>query len=503
MMKSNNIPEVALPVCIDKIAPELSLDPEDWESFRACAHVALDDAIEFVKTARQRSVWQPVPERVRNALTGPLPHAGQDLNEVYEEFKNSILPYSTGNTHPRFFGWVHGTGLASGILAEMLAAAMNANCGGRDHGAIYVERAVLGWSKELFGFPDSASGLLVSGTSIANLIALTVARNARATGNMRANGIRDYPRRLVAYASTEVHDCLVKAMELLGLGAASLRKIPSNSRFQIDLRALRDRIADDRALDFEPFCILGTAGTVNTGAFDDLDELAKLCAAEKIWFHVDGAFGGLCALSADLKPRLKGIERADSIAFDFHKWMHVPYDAGCVLIRHADLHRAAFLMRPPYLGELPRGLAGGADWPCDFGPELSRGFRALKVWFAIKHHGTTRFGQLIEQNCAQARYLAEQIAHQPELELLAPVSLNIVCFRYRTSGRDDKALDDLNAELVQDLHESGIAAPSTTNVRGHLAIRVNITNHRSRRADFEVLLSAVLAAGRRRAASST
>ena len=497
---SDKIRPVAPPTRVEETAPELSLDPEDWESFRACAHTALDDAIEFVRSARQRPVWQPVPERVRSGLSSSAPDSGQDLDEVYREFKDLILPYGTGNTHPRFFGWVHGAGLASGIVAEMLAAAINANCGGRDHGAIYVERAVLGWSKELFGFPESASGLLVSGTSMANLIAVAVARNARAT-DMRAHGVRDYPRRLVAYGSTEIHDCVVKAMEILGLGAACLRKIPTNDQFQIDLQALRDRIADDRSFGHEPFCVVGTAGTVNTGAIDDLDELARLCAAEKIWFHVDGAFGALCALSDALRARLKGMERADSIAFDFHKWMHVPYDAGCVLVRRADLHHSAFSMRPPYLGELPRGLAGGAEWPCDFGPELSRGFRALKVWFAIKQHGTRRFGQLIDQNCAQARYLAEQIGRERELELLAPVGLNIVCFRYRTNGLTDEVLDDLNAELVQDLQESGIAAPSSTRLRGRLAVRVNITNHRSRRSDFDVLLNAVLATGRRRAAS--
>ena len=497
--------------------PELSLDPDDWDSFAASAHAALDDAIAFLRTARQRPVWQPVPHSVRAALGTPVPLQEHSLDEVYREFKELILPYGTGNTHPRFFGWVHGTGTAEGVVAEMLAAAMNANCGGRDHGAIYVERAVVDWCKALFAMPDSASGLLVSGTSMANLIALTVARNARA-GQSRANGLRDHPRQLVAYASSESHQCVVKAMEILGLGAASLRRIATDGAFRIDLRALADQIAADRERGFEPFCVVGTAGTVNTGAVDDLQGLAELCAAEQLWFHVDGAFGALCVLSEALKARVKGIERADSIAFDFHKWLHVPYDAGCILVRRGDLHRAAFSMRPAYLGAMPRGLASGAEWPCDLGPELSRGFRALKVWFAIKRHGMRRFGELIAQNCSQARYLAAGISREAELELLAPVSLNIVCFRYRPPGRaapataggaghdrafDDEGLDELNEELVQDLHEAGVAAPSTTRLRGRVAIRVNITNHRSRREDFDLLLGAVLSAGRRRAASGS
>lgn len=480
-------------------APEMSLDPDDWEAFRAAAHSALDDAIEFLKTARQRPVWQRAPESVRVALDAPISLTGQDFDSVYEEFKDLILPYSTGNTHPRFFGWVHGTGQAGGIVAEMMAAAMNANCGGRDHIAIDVERIVLGWCKDLFGLPAQASGLLVSGTSMANLIALTIARNARDAGQIRRKGVGGRPR-LVAYASNEVHECVIKAMEILGLGGDYLRSIPTDGRFRIDLAALHDCVADDRDSGLEPFCVIGTAGTVNTGAIDDLDALAAFCSAEKIWFHVDGAFGALCVLHEELQPLVSGIEHADSIAFDFHKWLHVPYDAGCILVRDGELHRSAFSMRPAYLGNLPRGLAGGEYWPCDFGPELSRGFRALKVWFALKQHGTRRFGQLIAQNCSQARYLAERISAEPELELLAPVSLNIVCFRYRAAITSESGLDLLNEDLVQDLQESGVAAPSTTRIRGQLAIRVNITNHRCRRADLDLLVDAVLAAGRKRKA---
>jgi aromatic-L-amino-acid decarboxylase len=482
----------------DELLAETSLDPMDWEVFRASAHRALDDAIDFLREARDRPVWRPVPEDVRGSLLTPLPQTGQSLDQVYREFTELILPYSTGNTHPRFFGWVHGTGMANGIIAEMLAAAMNANCGGRDHGAIYVERAVLGWFKELFQLPAQTSGLIVSGTSIANLIALTVARNADDVESMRANGLQEKQGRLIAYASAEAHECLVKAMEVLGLGAGQLRRVPVDEAYRIDLGSLSEQIEADRAAGHRPFCVVGTAGTVNTAAVDDLVGLAEICAEKKLWFHVDGAFGSLAMMSEALRPKLNGIERADSIAFDFHKWMHVPYDAGCILVRNGDLHRASFSMRPVYLSQLPRGLAGGRDWPCEFGLELSRGFRALKIWFALKEHGSLQFGRLIEQNCAQARYLAEAIAGEPELELLAPVSLNIVCFRYRTAQANEAELDALNEAIVEDVQEAGIAAPSTTRLRGRLAIRVNITNHRTRRDDLDLLLRSVIEAGRRR-----
>jgi aromatic-L-amino-acid decarboxylase len=482
------------------LAPTVSLDPEDWERFRADAHRALDDAIDFLRDVRERPVWRPVPAHVRAALTGEIPREGQPFEHVYREFTELILPYSTGNTHPRFFGWVHGSGMATGIVAEMLAAALNANCGGRDHGAIYVEHAVLDWCRQLFAFPQTASGLIVSGTSIANLIALAIARNGKDIAAARAEGVQGRDSRLTAYASAEVHECVAKAMEMLGLGAANLRKIAIDDDFRIDVEALRQEIAADRRDGRTPFCVVGTAGTVNTGAIDDLDRLADLCAAETLWFHVDGAFGALAMLNEGLRPLLKGIERADSIAFDFHKWMHVPYDAGCVLVRDGELQRASFSTRPAYLDRLPRGLAGGEFWPCEFGPELSRGFRALKIWFAIKQHGTRKLGELIARNCAQARYLAQAVDDAGELERLAPAGLNIVCFRFCAPGGDGPALDRLNEAIVEELHLSGLAAPSTTRLRGKTAIRVNLTNHRCRRDDLDLLLQGVIAVGRRLAA---
>jgi glutamate/tyrosine decarboxylase-like PLP-dependent enzyme len=379
----------------------------------------------------------------------------------------------------------------------MLAATMNSNCGGRDHGAIYVEQEVMQWCRQIFDFPAESTGLLMSGSSMANLVALGVARYA-ADPLIRNHGVSGSPAGMVAYASAEAHESIVKALEILGLGSSCLRRIPVHADFTMQIDALQRAIADDRNCGLLPFCVVGSAGTVNTGAIDNLDQLASLCAAENIWFHVDGAFGALCALSDVLRPQLKGIERADSLAFDFHKWMHVQYDAGCVLVRRGDLHRAAYATRPAYLERLPRGLAGGQNWPCDFGPELSRSFRALKVWFAIKQHGIRKLGQLVEQNCAQARYIAARIVKETELEILSPANLNIVCFRYRVPAMSDSDLDLLNEDIVADLQENGIAAPSTSRVNGQLAIRVNITNHRTRCSDLDLVVDSVLQAGRSR-----
>jgi len=482
---------------------ETSLDPADWDGFRASAHAALDIAVDFLRRFDHGPVWRPVPQEVREALKEPLPVDERSLDRVLADFEANILPYATGNIHPRFFGWVHGAGLADGIIAEMLAAAMNCNCGGRNHGAIEVENTVIDWCKELFRFPSDSSGLLVSGTSMANLVGLAVARNSRAGGDIRKRGLKNYPRTLVAYTSAEAHESVARAMEILGFGSESLRKISVLQDLSIDAGALRAAIAEDRRAGLEPFCVVGCAGTVNTGAIDPLDEMASICSAENIWFHVDGAFGALAFLSDSLRPLFKGLERADSLAFDFHKWAQIQYDAGCVLVRRGDLHRAAFSMRPAYLRRASRGLGSGEDWPCEFGPELSRSFRALKIWFALREHGARKIGGVIERNCAQARYLAKLVSERPELELLAPVSLNIVCFGFRTQRLSAQEADQLNEEIVADLQESGVAAPSTTRVRGRLAIRANITNHRTRFSDLDVLVDAVVAAGRARTGSST
>ena len=474
---------------------ERSLDPTDWPAFRLLCHEMLDTALDQIQEVDLRPVWTPVPPQVKQALESPLPAAPQDTRAVCDEIRRLILPYATGNGHPRFFGWVHGSGTAGGVLAELLAAAMNSNLGGRDHGPVYVERQVIRWCRELFGFPETASGLLVSGTSMATLIALTVARNSRAGHDVKREGLGDAAGRLTAYCSVEAHSCIAKALQLLGLGSAALRAVPVDSDHCMSLTALETEISADRAAGRQPFCIVGTAGTVNCGAIDDLTGLAEIAAREHLWLHIDGAFGALAIMSPQLAPRLAGIERADSLAFDFHKWAHVPYDAGCVLLRDETLHREAFSERKAYLAAAPRGLAGGTPWFCDYGPELSRGFRALKVWFTLKEQGTERLGAAIERNCRQAAYLAAKIEAHPRLALMGPVALNIVCFRYCAPGATAEELDRINGEIVADLQELGIAAPSTTRLGGSLVIRVNITNHRSRLADFDTLLDAVVALG--------
>jgi aromatic-L-amino-acid decarboxylase len=473
---------------------ETTLDPQDWDEIRAQGHRMLDDMFDYAADIRERPVWQPIPEEVRARFRSDLPHQPSDLGEVYREFADFIVPYATGNVHPGFMGWVHGGGTAVGMLAEMLAAGLNANLGGRDHIPIEVERQIVEWTRQMFGFPEGASGIFVTGTSMANLMAVLVARTAALGRSVRQHGLGDEGARLVAYTSTAAHGCISKAMDIAGFGSDALRSIAVDRTHRIDVAALRDRIAADRAAGLTPFLVVGSAGTVDIGAIDDLAALSALCREQGLWFHVDGAYGALGVLSPSLAPRLAGLENACSIALDFHKWGQVPYDAGFLIVRDGERHRDTFAAPAAYLRRETRGLAANSPWPCDLGPDLSRGFRALKTWFTLKTYGTEKLGAVITRTCGLAAYLERRILAEQQLELLAPVQLNIVCFRYR--ARD---ANRVNGEIVIDIQESGIAAPSSTILDGELAIRAAIVNHRTDTRDIDALISAVLEFGAQRA----
>ncbi|CAL78755.1 putative pyridoxal-dependent decarboxylase [Bradyrhizobium sp. ORS 278] len=475
--------------------PAETLDPQDWSELRAQGHRMLDDMIDYVAGIRDRTVWQPMSQATRQRFRSDLPHRPTDLAEVYRDFSELVVPHATGNVHPGFMGWVHGGGTVVGMLAEMLAAGLNANLGGRDHAPIEIEREVVDWTRQLFGFPQGASGLFVTGTSMANLMAVVIARRAALGAAVRRDGLGESGQRLRAYTSKAAHGCIAKAMDICGLGSAALRSIAVDAAHRISIAALREAVAADRAAGLNPFLVVASAGTVDIGAIDDLADVAELCRSEGLWFHVDGAFGALAMMSEELAPRLAGITRADSIALDFHKWGQVPYDAGFLLVRDGERHRDAFASPAAYLRRETRGLAAGAEWPCDLGPDLSRGFRALKTWFTLRTFGTDRLGSMIARSCRLARHLAARVRAEPELELLAPVNLNIVCFRYRCQDADA-----INGAVVADIHESGLAAPSTTMLEGRLAIRAAIVNHRTGVDDVDRLVDAVLMFGRQRAA---
>lgn len=471
------------------------LDPSDWAAFTEVAHRAVDDMASHLAGIGNKPAWQPIPPSVRAALHQPVPRVGVGDAAAYDSFTQHVLPYPGGNLHPRFWGWVMGTGVPSAMVAEFLAAGLNPNCGGLEQSPGLVEAQVLSWMSELLLDDANASGVLVSSASVANLVALTTALHARAGFDIRGEGLQGAPYKLACYGSIETHSWIKRTCSVLGLGESAFRAIPSDADFRINIQALRESIRSDRAKGVHPFCVIGTAGTVNTGATDDLTALADLCREENLWFHVDGAFGALARLSPTLKPMLAGIERADSLAFDLHKWGYLPYGIAAVLIRDAGAHLSPFTTTPSYLQTMSRGpMTTGVTYG-DRGLDLSRGFLALKAWFTLTSHGVDAIARNIEGNVAQAQYLGSRVSAQQDLELMAPVALNLVNFRFAPvvngAALDELQLDAINVEILQRIQEQGIAVPSSTRVHGKFAIRVAITNHRTRFADMDILVNAV------------
>lgn len=473
---------------------EETLDPDNWLEMAETAHRAVDEAVAYLRDVRTKPAWLEMPVSVRDRFTEPLPHGSQPLAEIFRAVSRDVMPYPMGNVHPRFWAWYMGSGNMTGALADFLAAIQGSNLGGGNHAAALLDQQVVGWCKEMTGFPAAASGTLVGGGSMANLIGLAVARNAKAGIDVREFGVAAIPKPLRFYGSDQIHSCHRKAMEALGLGNRALLRIGTDAEFRVDLSRLRTAIAEDRAAGLQPAGIIANAGTVNTGAIDDLEGLAALAAEENLWLHVDGCIGALIAVAPANHSLVAGLERADSLALDPHKWLHAPFDVGCCLVRNAAAHRGTFATTPEYLESTPRGLASG-HWLHEFGLETSRSFRALKVWMALKEHGIEKFGRLIDQNIGQAHYLSSLVEVQPRLKLMAPTVINIVCFRFDPGDMDEPALKTLNTEIMLRLQEEGVAVLSDTTLRGRHCLRAAICNHRSRYDDIDLLVHQLVRIG--------
>ncbi len=455
------------------------LDPDDWNAFREQGHRMLDDMVDHLQNIRQQPVWQQAPEATQQQFQTPLNPEPESLDSLHQAFMQHILPYTVGNTHPAFMGWVHGGGTPVGMLAEMLAAGLNANVGGRNQIALDVEEQVIAWMRDAFSFPQGSSGVLTTGTSAATLIALSVARSRLHDGEPFA-----------IYVSDQTHGCITRALRIMGMHRQHMRIIPSNQHYSMDTEALRQRIHDDQQQGIQPWLLVGTVGSVHTGSIDAIATLADIARTSSAWLHIDGAFGALGILSSKIAPRLDGIEHADSLAMDFHKWGQVPYDAGMVLIRDGEAHRRCFSTADAYLQREEEGLAAHSPWPCDYGIDLSRSFRALKIWFTLKHFGSKRLGSMMEHCCTMAQLLAEEVQNIPHITLMAEVSLNIVCFRYDGCS-DEEANNRANRAIICQIHLTGMAAPSLTYLQGHAVIRAAIVNHRTQAEDIGKLLASL------------
>jgi glutamate/tyrosine decarboxylase-like PLP-dependent enzyme len=471
---------------------EFDLPPEE---VRRIGRLAADTVADH----RARLADRPVFGKVGPAASlfdEPLPEEGRPFEELLEFVSDNVLARPFGNSHPRFFAFINATADPVGTVADYLASSMNPNCWGGDHAAIHVERQVVRWLVEGLGMPSTSEGILTSGGSMANFTALAAARRAMAPG-VREEGVAACPR-VVVYATDQVHNCVDKAVDLLGLGWRQLRKVPTDDRFRMRMEALRDLVAADRQAGLTPAIVVGNAGTVNTGAIDPLEEIADFCARESLWFHADGAYGAMAALSPALRPLFAGLERAQSVAADPHKWLYVPYEAGAALVREPGRLADAFRRPAEYLVHDAESPVIGPVSFNDRGPELSRGFKALKVWMGLKRHGRRAYAKSIERDVALARFLSEEVRRRDDFELLAEPVLSIANFRYRPKVRtlDDDALDGLNRRIVNQLVGSGGFFLAPTVLKGRVSMRACIVNFRTSEDDLRALLEESERAGR-------
>ncbi len=476
---------------------EYTLDPENWERMKALGHRMLDDMMAHLQNIGSQSFTMPTEEVIKNICT-PLTLDGEGEEKVYEVFLKNILPYAGINKNPRFWGWVIGTGSPYGMVTELLKGAVNSAAEGMESGG-YVHGQVIDWIKEMLGYPIDAGGILVSGGSEANFTGLAVARNAKAVVDIKSQGVQGIPKKMTLYVSEQGHESLERSVELLGLGNEALRWIPTNDEYQIRLDMLRETIEGDRKLGYLPFCVIGCAGTTNSGAFDDLDALADLCEEENLWLHIDGAFGAWVKLSDTHNQLVNGMERADSLAVDLHKWMYMPYGIGCTLVKDKLAHYSTFVYghEAQYLKTSMDYVKNQLDNPHQLALPLSRSFPSLVAYMLLRAYGKNKYKRLIQQNIDQINYLAELIEKEPDMEITAPVTSNVVCFRYKPKELGEKHLEKLNMMINRDLNNISFGMISDTTMRGKYMLRTCNVNHRSQRKDFEYLVEKVREVGKR------
>ncbi|MFF7633669.1 pyridoxal phosphate-dependent decarboxylase family protein [Kitasatospora sp. NPDC008050] len=463
--------------------------------FREAARATADLVADYLAAVPRGPVWQPMDPAARaRLLDAPLPRTGRPLTELLAAVATEVMPAPMGNGHPRFFGWVNSAPAPAGVLATLAAAAMNPSSAGGDHADVHLERAVVRWIAELVGFPHApGAGLLTSGTSMATIVCLAAARGRAAAGlghDVRAEGLSGLPP-LVGYVSGETHSCVRKAAELLGLGSRQLRVVAADAQGRLDVAALRAAVEEDRAAGRLPFLVAASCGTVNTGAVDRFEPIADLCAEQDLWLHIDGAYGAFGVLDPQIAHRFAGLERADSLALDPHKWLGVPVDCGCALVRDAGQLRETFSLVPSYLRDEE---AGGLGWFSEYGTEQTRPFRSLKVWATIAHRGRDGLAADIAHCTRLARRLGELVEADPELELLAPVETSIVAFRARPAGLSPSGLNTLNQALPLAVQRRGQAFVTGTVLAGREALRACLLNATTTEADLVVLLDEVRAA---------
>jgi aromatic-L-amino-acid decarboxylase len=471
----------------------------DAEQFRKLGYRAVDMAVSYLDGIRGEPVFRPMsPDERRELMEQEWSSDGADPDSLLDEFRTKILPFAMGNGHPRFFGWVNSPPAPLGMIGEFLAAVQGPAADVGDISSLYLEMGVIRWLTALMGFPaETAMGLLVSGGSMATLTSLAVARQwvaERDGWDVRADGLQASGRpRHLFYVSDQAHSSVTKAVELLGFGNSSIRKIPVDDGFRLDTARLAAAVAADRRDGHRPMAVVASAGTTNTGAVDPLDRIADLCAENEMWMHVDGAYGALGVLHPELADVYTGLSRANSITLDPHKWLSVPIECGCALVQDRALMQRTFSLIPPYL-RTEEGLGvGGPPSYAEYGFQQTRAFRSLKFWMTLQHMGRDGVRDMVIRHVALARLLAGVIDGAPDFQLMAPLTLSVVCFRYVPPGGpwDDDYLDQLNRSIEAQVQTDGRVFLTATTLRGRFVLRACILHYGTTQDDIEALVDVV------------
>jgi aromatic-L-amino-acid/L-tryptophan decarboxylase len=480
------------------------LDPPP-DRLREMGAAAVEWAAAYLDSIRDLRI-APMAEsaELRNRLAEPLPAEGRDFDRLLETFRNVVVEGTRHHGHPRFFGYVSAPGTAVAAVADFLASVLNANLPAwrSAPAATELERLTIDWIKEVLGCDPGAGGLFTSGGSMANLTALAAARHRHCGDVVSLHGVSSHPAPLRIYTSTEAHHSTHKAAALLGIGRANVASVATDDRLRMDVDDLVRRIEQDRRAGSDPFCVVATAGSVVTGAVDPLADIAAVAREHGLWMHVDACYGGFARLAPSARALFDGIAEADSIALDPHKWLYLPADCGCLLYRDPAAVLGAFTLDADYIRVLQHEPAEGyAFW--DYGPELTRRFRALKVWMTLAYAGSRAIGEAIESNLDCARYLAQLVNASEDFELMAPVELSIFCFRYLPPGArmrrnrsadEERELDQLNERIMVTVQRAGSSYLSNATVNGRFALRGCVLNYRTTRQDMATLLQDVRAA---------
>ena len=448
----------------------------------------------FDECATEKVFAGKSPEEVQQLLSEPLPQKSENMDELLEEISDKIMNTITNSAGPRYFGYITGGGNQVAVLAEMVKASLNQN-NLKWHSSpvsTELERLVMRWVAEFIGYPDSSAGVLLSGGSVANFNCLAVARKIMAPVDISDEGMYG-SKPMTVYVSEEGHSSFDKAMDMLGLGKNYLRKIPADDQMRIHPNALDEQIRSDKNAGLEPICAIAVAGTTNSGAVDDLNAVAEICERHDLWYHVDAAYGGPAAKVKGVSELFEGIERADSVVVNPHKWMYVPFEAGGALVKNPEHLRKTFSTIPDYLKSDQQN--GGRTDLMEYNLPLTKEFKALKVWMTIKAYGADRLRKEIANDISKAQYLVELVEEDTNLELMAPAPLSIVCFRYTSGGTKEEHLNQLNDQIVDEIESDGRVFLTGTKIRGKTALRTCFINHRTRKEDIRLLVDVVLEIG--------